>query len=362
MKRDNKDSGGDLLDRIRREHLAADLWQLVRIPSPTRRERAVALAFAEMLETAGAEVEVDETLPDSPNVIGRGSADMKCGLAGILEIVRILKSTGCEFPGQILVTAYGLHEAPLGDSRGLLNLIEGKVLGEAAIVFEGFQDRAIVMGKGQSIWNVNLVREGEVGHELRREPSADNLLQMTNRVIERLTAKNASFVSEAHDYPLLGSQSLFVGQVHYGDFYNRVPSQAFIQGTWRWHPDRKFQDVQAELKALLAEVPCPENITIEDTWIFVGESFSFDPEERIVHALKSAYRQVTGKTMELAGSSGILDVNRLVPFGMIPAVSVSLDGESAHADYEYVRLERMEFGCRVALQTVLNYLKQGALR
>jgi acetylornithine deacetylase/succinyl-diaminopimelate desuccinylase-like protein len=105
MKRDNKDSGGDLLDRIRREHLAADLWQLVRIPSPTRRERAVALAFAEMLETAGAEVEVDETLPDSPNVIGRGSADMKCGLAGILEIVRILKSTGCEFPGQILVTA-----------------------------------------------------------------------------------------------------------------------------------------------------------------------------------------------------------------------------------------------------------------
>jgi acetylornithine deacetylase/succinyl-diaminopimelate desuccinylase-like protein len=116
------------------------------------------------------------------------------------------------------------------------------------------------------------------------------------------------------------------------------------------------------LKALLAEVPCPENITIEDTWIFVGESFSFDPEERIVHALKSAYRQVTGKTMELAGSSGILDVNRLVPFGMIPAVSVSLDGESAHADYEYVRLERMEFGCRVALQTVLNYLKQGALR
>jgi len=147
-----------------------------------------------------------------------------------------------------------------------------------------------------------------------------------------------------------------VGQVHYGDFYNRVPRQTFLQGTWRWHPDRSFQDVQGELKALLAKVSQPKDIAIEDSWIFVGEAFSFDPEEEIVHALQEAYGKVTGKTMELAGSSGILDVNRLVPFGGIPAVSVSLDGERAHADYEYVRLDRMELGCRVALQTVMNYL------
>lgn len=392
MKRETVDSGGDILARVQRERLAEDLWELVRIPSPTRQERQVALAFADMLKKAGAEVEVDETLPDSPNVIsrlsgnrsgkvlqlaghldhidvvhaepehteeiisGRGSADMKCGLAGILEIVRILKASGCDFPGQLLVTAYGLHEAPLGDSRGLLSLIERKILGDAAIVFEGFQDRAIVMGKGQSIWNINLIREGDVCHELKRKPEADNLLTTTVRVLQLLGQRNAEFASEKHDYPLLGPQSVFVGQVHYGDFYNRVPRQTFLQGTWRWHPDRSFQDVQGELKALLAKVSQPKDIAIEDSWIFVGEAFSFDPEEEIVHALQEAYGKVTGKTMELAGSSGILDVNRLVPFGGIPAVSVSLDGERAHADYEYVRLDRMELGCRVALQTVMNYL------
>jgi acetylornithine deacetylase/succinyl-diaminopimelate desuccinylase-like protein len=392
MRRASNESESGLLALIQRGRLAADLWELVRVPSPTRRERPVALLFGQMLKAAGAEVEIDETLPDSPNVIGRfsgnrpgkvlqlaghldhidvehpqpqrteqlisgrGSADMKCGLAGILEILRVLEESGRDFAGQLLVTAYGLHEAPLGDSRGLLNLIDRKVLGQAAIVFEGFQDRAVVMGKGQSIWNLRLTREGEVCHELQRDSQADKLLETALEVVDRLVQKNGQFATAKHDYPLLGPQSVFVGQLHYGDFYNRAPKQAFVQGTWRWHPDRSFEAVQGELKALLAGLPRPESITIEDSWIFVGESFSFDPEERIVLALRSAYRQVTGKTMELAGGSSILDVNRLVPFGQIPAVSVSLDGERAHADYEFVRLDRMELGCRVAFQTVLNYL------
>ncbi|MBN2552132.1 MAG: M20 family metallopeptidase [Spirochaetales bacterium] len=392
MRKESGSPSGELGALVQPKRLAEDLWRLVCIPSPTGQERDVAMSFAEMLGAAGAEVEVDETLQESPNVIGRlqgssagpvlqlaghldhipvdhaepqrteriisgrGSADMKCGLAGILEIVRVLKESGCPFPGQILVTAYGLHEAPFGDSRGLLNLIERGIHGEAAIVFEGMRDRAVVMGKGQSIWNINVVREGEVCHELSREPEADRLLETTVRVIERLREKKEELAAAGHGYPLLGPQSLFIGQVHFGDFYNRVPKQAFLQGTWRWHPDRRFQDVRGELGVLLSGIARPENITIEDSWIFVGEAFSIDPEETIVRALRKAYRSVSGMPLELAGSSSILDVNRLVPFAGIPAVSVSLDGERAHADYEYVRLDRMERGCRVALQTALDYL------
>jgi acetylornithine deacetylase/succinyl-diaminopimelate desuccinylase-like protein len=281
---------------------------------------------------------------------------MKCGLAGMLEIVRVLKEDGCRFPGELLVTAYGLHEAPLGDAKGLSNLIEQKVIGDAAIVFEGAHDQALVMGKGQSIWNLKVIRRGEVCHELGRKPEADNLLQTVLAIVRRLTAKNAELAAEKHNYPLLGPQSVFVGQIHYGDFYNRMPKEAFLQGTWRWHPDRSFRDVQRELRTLLGEIPQRDNVSIQDSWTFVGEAFSFDPETAIVHALGDAYREVMGKTMRLGGSSLILDVNRLVPFGKIPAVSISLDGESGHADYEYVRLDRMEQYCHVALQAALNYL------
>ena len=389
-----------LVERIRRDRLADDLWRLVTVPSPTRQERRVAFVFAELLERAGAVVEVDETIHESPSVIGRlqgacaaeaateaggpvlqlaghldhidvphappertdeivsgrGSADMKNGLAGILEIVRVLSEAGREFAGELLVTAYGLHEAPLGDSAGLLHLIERGIGGNAAVVFEGPEGVALVMGKGQSIWNLRVCREGEVCHELRRDPEADELLATALAAVRRLMEHGQSLAVADRGYPLLGPESVFVGQVHYGDFYNRAPAEALLQGTRRWHPDKTFEDVRRELRELAAELPTAPGISVEDSWIFVGESFSIDPTERIVRALQDAYHEVTGRDLRIGGGSSILDVNRIVPFAKVPAVSVSLDGDTGHADYEFVRLARMEAGCRVALQTVLNYL------
>lgn len=381
------------LSTVSRSRLADDLWALVNVPSPTTRERRVAFVFADLLRGAGADVELDETIPESPNVIGRlrgtrgtgptlqlaghldhidvehaapersdqrisgrGAADMKNGLAGVLEIVRVLSESGAEFAGEILVTAYGLHEAPLGDGRGLFNLMREGVHGDAAIVFESPERKVYVTGKGQSIWNIRVTRPGEVCHELRRPPAADDLIETVNRVVGRLLEYSDALAEETHDYPLLGPQSLFVGQIHYGDFYNRVPVEAFLQGTRRWHPNLRFADVKAELDEIVATVARPPGIGIEQWWSFVGDSYAFDPGESIVRCLRNASRHVIGAPFEIAGCSTILDVNRIVPVAGIPAVSVGLDTETAHADHEFVRLDLLEEGCRIALQAVLNYL------
>ena len=60
-----------LLEQISIERMADDLWRLVNVWSPTGNEREAAFLFAEMLADAGAEVEIDERLCNSPNVIGR---------------------------------------------------------------------------------------------------------------------------------------------------------------------------------------------------------------------------------------------------------------------------------------------------
>ena len=179
----------EILQQISADRMAEDLWRLVNIASPTGKEREASVCFSEMLAEAGADVELDETIAESPNVIGRlkgnregktiqlaghidhidvahaapkrdkdiisgrGAADMKNGLAGILEIVRVLKGTGCDFAGEILVTVYGLHEAAAGDSRGLFGLLDKGLKGNAAIVFEGPDDKAAVMANGMGIWN-----------------------------------------------------------------------------------------------------------------------------------------------------------------------------------------------------------------
>ncbi len=384
-------------DKVRLNRIVQDLWELVNVPSPTGNERNAAFAFAEMLTRAGASVSIDETLPDSPSIIGRlkgsrpgkvfqlaghidhidvphaspardrqtlsgrGSADMKNGLAGILETVRVLSENGVDFPGEVLVTVYGLHEAPVGDGRGLLNLIHGGIKGNAALVAENThatENTVVLQGKGQSIWNITLRSDKEACHELNRPVNPLDLYEACLAVARALAGHARELSRKAHPYKLLTPESLFVGQMHYGDFYNRVPARCTLQGTRRWHPDKRLADVKKELDAILAGVAMPEGITVSSDWLFVGESYEVDEKDAIVKAQQKAFEQVLGKTAPYAGISAVTDANRLAPIAGVPALLCGFDNEFAHADFEYVRLDRLEASCRIMLLTTLNYLTE----
>ncbi len=385
-----------LLRQINVTRMAENLWRIVQIPSPTCHERKAALVFAEMLSAAGAQVEVDETIYDSPNVIGRlrgnrpgkvfqlaghidhinvphpehafenhtisgrGVADMKNGLAGILEIISVLRENDVSFPGEILVTVYGLHEAPDGNQQGLLHLIEQGIKGDAALVFEGPNDAVMIMAKGQSIWNITLERQGSACHELEAGTNGGDLLKTAVEVINALLDKNKQWQDQTHSYPLLGAETSFVGQFHYGDFYNRLPKACNLQGNHRWHPNHSFQEMQDELKQLLQTISCPEGIDIKHSWEFVGESYEVNPDEPVVQSLRKSYKAVTGQEIEVGGTSLVTDVCRLVRYGGVPAVLWGFDTATAHADYEFVRVSRMGIACQICLHTVLDYLHSNA--
>ncbi len=381
----------DPTSRVSRRRLADDLWELVKVPSPTCNERQAALRFAEMLRCCGADVEVDETFPESPNVIGRlrgvrpgrtlqlaghidhvdlphppprrdeqtisgrGAADMKSGLAGILEIVRLLHDSG-DFAGELLVTVFGRHEAPRGDFRGLSALLDRGVQGDAAIVCEGPDEAVVVMALGMGIWNITLRREGQVCHEMTGTEKGWGLIRALGDVLARLEAKNAALVGTAADYPLLPPESVFVGQVHYGDCYNRVPASAALQGTRRWHPGTTYEQIQTQFAGWLSEVDLPPGITLENDWIFVGDAYEIDPAGQIVQSMLRAWRDVADLELSVSGHGSINDTCRLVARGKVPAVPCGFDTQTGHADYEFVRLERMQRACRVALAATIDYL------
>jgi len=46
----------------------------------------------------------------------------------------------------------------------------------------------------------------------------------------------------------------------------------------------------------------------------------------------------------------------LVPLGGVPTVLCGFDNEFAHADAEYVRIDRLLEPCRIMTLTVLEYL------
>ena len=122
-----------------------------------------ALIVASKMEDCLNKINIDKPHPapkrESYLISGRGSADMKNGLAGILEVVRVLHKRGCDFAGEILVTAYGQHETPVGNQQPLIHILESGVKGDAAIVAEGFSEVTVIAAKGQAIWNIELRRK-----------------------------------------------------------------------------------------------------------------------------------------------------------------------------------------------------------
>jgi acetylornithine deacetylase/succinyl-diaminopimelate desuccinylase-like protein len=381
-----------LIAQISADSMADNLWQLVSIPSPTRSEKNAALRFAKMLETAGAEVDVDLTLPNSPNIIGRlkgnrkgptlqlaghidhidvphaapkrdgniisgrGAADMKNGLTGILEIVKILKQTGCDFPGEILITVYGLHEAPTGDGAGLSNLIEKGIKGDAAIVFEGPDNAAAIAANGMAIWNLKISIKESACHEFSVEPNRPDLLGIAFAITNELKKKDEELKTAKNLFPLLARESVFIGQMHYGDFYNRVPNFVYMQGTRRWHPDKTFEQIKTDFDSILQKAKVAHSVTLETNWIFVGHSYQIDANEKIVKCLVDAHKTIRGKDCPIRGHSSVTDVNRLVRQAKIPAVLCGFGTDTGHCDYEFVEISHIKKCCEVAMQTVINFL------
>jgi acetylornithine deacetylase/succinyl-diaminopimelate desuccinylase-like protein len=355
------------------------------------------LAFAEVLAAAGADVDLDESIPESPTVIGRlkgrrpgltfqlaghldhidvphqpperdgesicgrGAADMKGGLAVILEVVRVLAEGGSDFPGEVLVTAWGLHERPIGDSRGLLNVIQRRVLGDAALVAESVysqRDQAVIAGKGMDIWTLTLRWAGEANHELNRPPDAGGLLQTTLVAAQRLIEFSRQLEASPVE-PNVSPESLFIGNMHYGDFYNRTATTCSIQGTRRWNPGRTREQVLRELQDLVRAIPCPQNVSAAIEFQPGSEAFRVDPDTAVVKALRSAWQEVNGSPMKLGLLSVITDANFLVGIGGVPAVLLYTDNRCAHTDREVVQIENLVGSCRVALLTTLNFLETG---
>ena len=153
--------------------------ELVEVESPTGDTADVARLYARRLEEIGMEVEVlDDPFPATPIVIGRlrgsepgptivlnghldtvpiphdparvedgrvwgrGSADMKGPVAAATEAVRVVAASGRSFPGELVLVAIGLHEAPGGRGEDLTWLLgEHGFTADLAIVCELAGDR-----------------------------------------------------------------------------------------------------------------------------------------------------------------------------------------------------------------------------
>lgn len=378
-------------NRIDPERIRKLALEMVAIDSPTGQTRQVAELYAQALQAAGMEVELVRSRPDTPVVVarlrgkrpgptitfnghldavpiphsparwegdtlyGRGSLDMKAPMAAVAESVRVIAESRIELPGQIQIISHGLHEAPLGYSEDLIDLVKSGVHGDAAVICETAHDALPVVQNGMGIFELSAVREGEGTHELSTPAGTPNPLLGAVRLGEALFALDAHLRATTN-LPYIGPETVHVAEIHGGDFFNRFPTRATVTGTRRYDPALSGDDIRVEMRQLAERALAETGLRAEVKFTVVREGYRVQESDRIVGALRSAYQATTGAALPLTGSRVCTDVGIFAFYGKIPAVAHGPVGKGHHGDLESVSLAELVRCAKVYVQTALNFL------
>jgi acetylornithine deacetylase/succinyl-diaminopimelate desuccinylase-like protein len=280
-------------------------------------------------------------------VYGRGSADMKGALACAAEAARVVKESG-PFPGELVIVAIGLHEAPGGRGEDLTWLLrEHGFRSDHAVVCELSGDTFVAAHMGQATVEIAISRPGIVTHELKTEPGTPHPIMAAGRVVDAIAARNAELAVTEH--PWVGAETYFLGEVHGGDFYNRFPTECRLVGTRRWAPGNTVAAVEAEFRELLDPIAAETGCAIELDLRLVRGAYSIDPEHKLAVALRAGYADVTGAELPLEGLKVVADAAVFAGVAGIPTVYHGPAGSGAHADVEFVPVAELVRATRVYL-------------
>jgi acetylornithine deacetylase/succinyl-diaminopimelate desuccinylase-like protein len=383
-----------MTDDVDADRLRDLTLELVEIESSTGDTAAVAQQYARILRELGLEVEVlDERFPATPVVVGRlrgdrpgptivlnghldtvpiphdppaivdgrvfgrGSADMKGPVAAATEAVRVVAESRRSFPGELVLVAIGLHEAPGGRGEDLTWLLaEHGFTADFAIVCELAGDRLVAAHMGQATVEIEIAREGMPTHELQTPAGTPNPILVAARVIEAVRARNDEL--SATEHPWVGAETYFFGEVHGGDFYNRHPAACRLVGTRRWAPGSSLAAVQEEYDALVAPIAAEFGCRIDVRLKLVRDAYSIDPGHPLAVALSEGYEEVTGEPLEVTGVKVVADGAVFQAVGGIPTVYHGPRGEGAHADVESIAVDELVRSTRIYLATLERLWRQ----
>jgi succinyl-diaminopimelate desuccinylase len=260
---------------------------------------------------------------------GRGSTDMKCGVAAfvaaIANMAGQLEGTG----GAVLVITAGEE---IG-CEGAFHLARAGTLGRAGaiVVAEPTSNAALVGHKG-ALW-LRLTLKGVTAHG-----SMPHLgVNAAFKAARAITALE-SFQFNVAPHPHLGSPTLNVGTVRAGLNVNSVPDLAEIGIDIRSIPGLDHSRIQEHLKAELGDDVALEPI------VDVGAVWT-DPASPWIKDVYDAVREVTGQAAPAEPQTApyFTDASALTPaFGGPPTVILG-PGEAAkaHQTDEYCSVQRI---------------------
>jgi acetylornithine deacetylase len=270
---------------------------------------------------------------------GRGSQDMKGGVAAMIDAATTIAARGGLASGRVVVACVVDEEHSSIGADALVKSWRA----DAAVVTEP-TDLEIAVGHKGFSW-VEIAVEGKAAHGSRPADGQDAILRL-GRVLSRLEALDGALQAQP-PHPLVGTGSLHASIIEGGRELSSYPDRATLQ------MERRTLPTEAESVALVEVHQILDGLAREDPTfratakaMFSRPAYEIAAEHDLPQVLAAAVSAAGGET-RTTGASFWTDAAVLGHAG-IPSILFGPGGAGLHSTEEYVNIADVIL-CRDAL-------------
>ncbi len=327
-------------------------------------------------------------------VYGRGSVDMKGGVAAMAMALCVLKDLDLPLKGTVILNVVGDEErqGDLGTTWCIDNIWE-KIRADVAIVGEptgtGALGRTLCIGEKGPVW-VKVSTKGRKAHgsvPLMGENAITKMIRFLTALLERelptvppplergvlvkqiagvmgidsaalelLLAKNDSLKPLQAVLEALTKTTLNVGTISGGVVANVVPDHCEVELDFRILPGQSPQTITAFLNELASDLGLANDFEVKVLSAFEGTSVPDFENDLLATTLQTTSRELAGRTIFFMAT--FATDGRLLRKAGIPSTVVYGPGNGAlaHKADEYISIEEMVTATKVYALTAIRYL------
>ena len=274
-------------------------------------------------------------------IYGRGSCDMKSGVASHILAVEFLKASGVRLKGDVLINVVIDEEV---SGHGTLDTVIRGYKADAGISGET-SELAVQPACIGRIWFEIEIQGKAAGIQRRYQGvSGIELGYKITKAVEALEARRVATIKHPLYPKALDALPCMIGAFHSGNFPSSFPATCLLKGSMATVPGEDHEGVKRSLVEHIAKAAA------EDPWMkdhppkvrFVGydaQASEIPRNHPIVEAVCRNYTEITGKQPEISGRQGAADTRFLNLYGHTPTVIFG-PGSTAvmHSDDEYVSI------------------------